>query len=353
MKKIKIFEYDCMLFFLTQGFSLISLNIYTKNVKTDAYLIPIIGTIIGIIPLLLFTKIKEKNSKLNINSLNIKIFGKIFGNIINTIFIILAFIIGAYIFFILTNFISVEYLYKTPLNFISFAFALPTIYILTKNISIISRSIVILIFIEIILFITSSLGLFGQINTHELFPIFQNNISEFFKTVFLHVSFILTPLFFLNIFSKNEIQNSKNLKKHTIITYLIGNIVFFLTIFFNISILGIELIKVYQYPEYEVLKFANIAGFINNLEPALAIYWMINLFSFIVICFYYSKKSILQITKFKNTNKFNIFFSCTVLIICLLSNNIFKQFSITNLFIVISFIFICIISFLWIIKNSN
>jgi len=311
LKKIKIFEYDCILFFLTQGLNLGIISTLIKKVNTNIIFIPIIGMIIGFIPLIIYMK----NLDLNINQLNTKFFGKTIGNIINFLIIILVTMYALSSFSNLINFIKLEYLYDTPKLFISIIFTIPIIYILSKDITVISRTIVILFFIEIFLFILSFIGVTSQININELLPLFQTKTTSIIESSLIYVSYIVIPIFLLKIFKKEDIQNNKNIKKHIIISYILSNIIAFIIIFSTVSVLGTELISIYKYPEFQILKKVTLGGFIQRIESILSIHFIINLFVFTSFCFYYIKTTL---PKFK-------LYSGFIIIICIISTYTFKN----------------------------
>lgn len=356
MKKIKLFEYDCILFFLMQGLTFGTIiNLYAKKVEIDCYLIPIIGAIIGLIPLFIIIKLQNKNT--NINDLNKSTFGKILGNIINVLTIIVVLIMGLIIFWNLISFIQINYLYKTPKIIISIAFSIPIVYILSKDITVICRTIVILFFAQILLFSLSLLGVINQIDPNEFFPVFQSETSKLILTSLFHISFVILPMFLITIFKKDQIKDNTNIKKHNIIVYLISNFITFIIIFCNLGTFGIELLKIYKYPEFEILKKVSALDFIQRIEAALSIYWIINLFIFITLSICYIKFSLKQIFKI-NSKKYNFIFSIFVFIFCICGNFIFKNNDIANNFTYkfytpIAFIFFLFVPILIIIKNGK
>lgn len=331
--KIKSFAFNTILFFMMQGMLLgTCVDIYVKNCGTDAWMVPILGTIIGIIPLFIFTKLRNYDSNKNINDLNKSLFGNKLGNTINSILTLCVIFFIMIALWNLVNFISSQYLYKTPELFIILAFALSIVYILTKDIIIISRSFVIFLFIEIALLGLSIIGLFGLIKSHELFPILQTGFKPIFYSSFNHIALIILPMFLTNIIANNEISNSQNINKNIFKTYLLGNFISFIVVFFNITVLGIELVKLYQYSEFQILIRVSLGGFLQRVEASLSIFWIFDLFTFIVFGSYYVKKSLAQIFTIKKEKKYNKIFCILLLIICIFSNYIFSNNTIVNNF---------------------
>ena len=111
--------------------SSIGLSLYTtiKIASIDSYISVVIGSILGLIPLILFLYIFNYQIDVPIYKKNTLIFGKIFGNIINIIITILYLIIGITILFNLGNFIVSQYLSETPLVLILIVLGLTIFYI--------------------------------------------------------------------------------------------------------------------------------------------------------------------------------------------------------------------------------
>ena len=93
MKKITNFELGSIVYFLSRAYFIgISLNSLIVISKQDSWFSILLATLIGIIPLLMFLYIFSYEPDLNLNQKIIKLFGKVFGNIINIL--LLLFIVG-------------------------------------------------------------------------------------------------------------------------------------------------------------------------------------------------------------------------------------------------------------------
>lgn len=292
----------------------------------DYWIVPIISTFIGLPILLLYLYIFNNKDKLNINNLNIKLFGKKIGLIINMLLLLFIISFNMITFYNLINFVTSQYLYNTPAWFINILFIIPTIYLISRGPRIMFRTIMSLFYIFIILFIISCLGLSTQIKLLNIMPILQDGITPLLKGIIPYISYMILPLFLLLIVPKKEI-NDNNLNKKIIITYFIGNLFIFLIFFLVVSVFGIELTKLYQYPSYHILKRVFIGGFIERMENTLSIGWLIVLFISTMFSHYYSYRTIKD--NF-NINK-NIIYIFVVMIM-LISQFIFKNNTISENF---------------------
>ena len=112
---------------------------------------------------------------------------------------------------------------------------------------------------------------------------------------------------------------------------------------FTIGVLGGDLVKLYQYPEYIVLRRINFLNFLTRIENILFIQWIFGLFILMSFSAFIVKEKL----KFKYNN------IIIGLLILILSLNCFKSLTIFNEFMYyiypfISFIFVIYIIILFI-----
>lgn len=301
--------------------SSIGLSLYTtiKIASIDSYISVVIGSILGLIPLILFLYIFNYQIDAPIYKKNTLIFGKIFGNIINIIITILYLIIGITILFNLGNFIVSQYLSETPLLLILIVLGLTIFYIINKGIETITRVSSIFIVIVIFSFIFSFIYLFQEIKLDNLKPILEFGLKKPLLGGFVNMLITTSPIFTLLIFPKENITDEEKITKYIIIGYIISAIIIFLISFLSNAILGKYLIKLYQYPGYISLKKISLFNFIDRIENFLSIHWILSCFICLSIILYYIKTNI----KRKGNSKLLNIFLCIIVII--LSYNIFKN----------------------------
>lgn len=328
-KQLHLFEYNCLTYFLIRGsFVGICINNLFIVAKQDSWISIILASIIGFLPLLVYYKII--NSNLNLNDFINKYCGKVFGNILNIIITLFTFLFISIILWNLINFISSQYLYKTPNLIISIMFAFSLYYIATKNINVIGRIAVILFYISTSLYILSVFGLSFQLDINGVKPILEFGILPAFNGSLSFLAYNILPLFLLTIIPKEEISNSKNLIKMEIIFYLISILSLFVVPVFLLSIYGIEVSQILQYPTFHVLKRITLVGFIERFESLLSIQWILDMFMFISIGLFFIKKSLQNILKI-SFPKLASFILVVILVIN--THYLFQNNTIGNIFI--------------------
>ena len=96
----------------------------------------------------------------------------------------------------------------------------------------------------------------------------------------------------LLIVQKDKISEKQNLSKYFTFFYFLSYLFAFLAIFLCLSSLGIYLCKIYQYPEYTVLKKISLFKFIERIENFIYIKWILNSFITLSLIIYHLSFSI-------------------------------------------------------------
>lgn len=342
--KINSLQYSTILSFLIYIPILgIGTNLVINMIKNDAYISTIIMGILGIIILLLFNYIHSYNKDIPISTTIINLYGKILGNIINTIICIIFLIISITYLYNLSNFITSQFLNQTPTIIIIISITILIAYNLSKGFQNMSRVSLILFIINIALFILTIIFLIPHTDINKLKPFLSNDIISITKAGLLLTSTNILPIFALLCIPKNNIKDNNKLTKYSIIFYIIAIISCLLLVATTISTLGIYLSKMYQYPEYITLKEVNLLGFIERSENILSIQWILGYFVAISTLIYYISSTI----KIKEDTPNNIITIIILIITIYLTRKIFKNntmfnYYITNIFPYITMILLLI-----------
>ena len=323
-----IFGYTTIAYFISRAFfaGITSLSLISQT-NQDAWISLFFAIMIGLIPVYIFHKIASYDEELNI----VQKIDKLFPNSGKYIKILLGIGVFAIVilnFWNLINLITTQFLNKTPNYVIGISLIIPIILLINKDNKIIARVSTILFFFSIILVITSVIGLLPKIQIDNLKPFMENN---YLKGIIPYISYNTLPLFIILIFPNRYIKRS------IIHGYIISSISLFIGLLFLISILGVNLVILFQYPEFHLLKLA-FDGFITfRLENILAIQWIFDIFIFTTIGIKFCNET------FNIKNNYII-----PIIILILTNYIFPNNTIANTIItyylpyIIPFIFLLI-----------
>ena len=127
------------------------------------------------------------------------------------------------------------------------------------------------------IFIIAFFSLAPQIDYLNLLPLF--NVS-FKKILFTSLEFTLFSVVPNILLGGLDIKKDNKIIKR----YLISNLLLSLVILVTQGILSIELVRMFKFPEYIVLKKISLLDFINNVENIISFIWIFTIFMYLSIC---------------------------------------------------------------------
>lgn len=303
----------------------IGINYILRVSNNDAFIASILGYILGFIFIFMLLHITKYTTKYNIITLNTHLMGKTLGNIINTILVSAFFIMSCIILWILTNYINTQFLSNTPTYIISILFIIPITYCLLKGQETFGRTAQIFFVLSVTLYVISFIGLYNMGHIDNLKPFFKDGANHIFKGSFLFACFSSIPLYALTIIPKNEIDNNKDYNKSILLGYSLSALSIIGVIYIVLSVYSINVAKVFQFPEYSILKEITFFNFIEKIENILTIKWLFDLFALIFMACFFVKQAIK--TTFKQNKKTsNITIISIIILITSTPNILFDKF---------------------------
>lgn len=300
-----------------------------SKLKQDSWLAVIFDFIIGILVLAIYLYIWNKQPEKNIFEKIKFVFGKNIGTIINFLITLTVIYMTTTYFYNMISFISSQYLIKTPALFIITVFSIPVIYLINQKLNVIGRVIFTFWIISAFLFGLTFFGLSSQLELSNLFPIAENGLFPIFKGTIICMPYTHFVLLLLLSIPKDSIIDKEKLNKRVILFYALTFIAILVGILFITTTLGGELAKMYQFVEFHVLKRVSIIGFIERIESTLSIRWILYMFVTAIIGLFFIKTYIKDtFPKIKSKEKpIMVIISITLLI---LSNYIFPNYTLAH-----------------------
>ena len=247
----------------------------------NAYISIILGTLIGIIIIYLYSLIKKYlGNSLLIDKLKETKLGKLY----ILIFIIFYLLLITINLLVLTIFVNSFYLINTPKLMIIIPFLLIATYLAYKKDDVLTNLSCFLFWISIFVVIVFSFLLIPYFEFNELLPLFNYQGNSIVKGTIYYAALTSIPQILVIDYYKNY--------KDMIKDYLIASILNLFIILGTIFALGDSLIKVYSFPEYDVLKQIKILDFIENIENISAFGWYSELFMMLTTLINNLKKSL-------------------------------------------------------------
>lgn len=273
---------------LATFFGIGSYMMYNESFQ-DAFVASIIGAVISCIFFYFFYYIFEHNTYNTIFELNINLFGKVVGTIINVVIFFSLVIITCAILFNLSSFLNLEYLPDSPTNMLEAILLLTLSYVCSKSLSQILKVNQIFVFICLFNIILNVVGLFPKFEIRNIEPLFAVSKMSILKSVGIYVILSFVSYFMLLIVNKKMIQDKDVLKKRMVISLLSTNVVLIGIIFLAIILLGKEYIALFRFPEYIGLKQFGLFNMIERIENILSLQLYFNAFSLLMFLIYFIK----------------------------------------------------------------
>ena len=338
IEKISWFGYQSFIFTLVKSLVITigSYIMYTKA-QVDTHVSTIIGFIISFVPLIIFLGISNNKYNLNIIDLNIKLFGKFFGNILNIIVNLVFIFLGSLILYSISQYIGIQYIPNTSLLYVKIMLMSPVIYAATKSIASICRISQVILFLNLASFIIAFSGIFAEFDFSNLLPIFENNVSSIMYSALVFATSIIAPLFLLTIIPQNKVYKREYSNKKMIIFYSVSVLIVTFIIVATISIFGIDIIKIYRYPIFMSLRKFSLFTIIERVEKLLALQFIVDIIVYLILTIYFVTNSI---EKRINKNNKESILSFIIGIILILTTFLFKDTIKVNQFLISNFAYI-------------
>jgi len=260
-QKLSVMYFLSRAIFLGVGYSLMF-----SKVGKDAWISVILGTIIGTIIVFLISYILKYKKDKSLKELFKEM--KFLGFIIKIIYF-------AFIFFLLYECILIMqtmttsfFLVNSPPLFIGLTGAFLVIMTIKENDTTLFKVAESLITIAVITVFITMLVLIPYGEIEAFLPVFTANTKDIFIGAIYYAAISTTPL----LLSLDFKDDGKGLIK----MYLFTSLILFIICTVIILVLGPELISIYRFPEYMVLKRIKFMNFVEKIENIISIIWILD-----------------------------------------------------------------------------
>ncbi len=235
----------------------------------------LIGVVLGLIPVLMYLKINSSLPELNIYEKNVKLFGRVLGNIINVLMILIYMVMLTMAIRAIVIFVTSKYLQNTPFSLVGILVIVTCLIICFKGIETLARTAQIAFFSGIIFMVIIEIFLGKYIEIGNLLPIIINdNLFNIFDgAIYFASSCALLTMLLLTI-NKSKVKQPEKYNKTIILFYLFASLSLTFVMFFIVSCLGYEMASLFRYPEYILLKKIGLSSSELHLENLLAFRWI-------------------------------------------------------------------------------
>jgi spore germination protein KB len=262
-------EKPFIIYFLTQSLFLgFGISILFSISSKDCYIGALLGLLIGFVIIYLYSKFLELKKKRTLKEILKQ--NKILGIFVYLLIIIASYILLIYSLVIYKVFVASFMLIKTPEILLLIPIVIFGTYGAFKGLTVINRVAESLIPLALGLAAFAFLGVVGLFDTSNFLPILTTTPSNFFKTAITFAGISTFP----NLLTIHYQEKPK----YMLTTYSLTCLLIIGTIIYINGILGEELVHIYRFPEYMVLKQLKLFQFIEKVENILSIAWIFNIF---------------------------------------------------------------------------
>ena len=324
VERVSWFGYQSFIFSLVRALTIgIGTYIIFSTSQVDTDISVVIGLIIALIPLGMFIGISKNRYQLDIVDLNVKFFGKIFGNVLNFILNIVFLFLGSIVLYAVSQYIDIQYIPNTTSIYVKMLIMMPIVYAATKSIATIARISQVVLFVNLGIFLLSVIGLTTEFDIDNLFPMFYEDIGSIIYSGVVFALSISAPIFLMTIIPQSKVTKEKYSSKKIIMFFLFSALIVITIIVTTILILGIDIINIYRYPIFMALRQFSFFTIIGRLERFLSLQFLNDIFIYLILTIHFVSASITKVIKAKNNE--NIFAYIIGAIILLIATLIFSD----------------------------
>ena len=304
----------------------------------DAYIAIILGAILGIGIIYLISLVSKRIDQ----PLNEYLKEKSILNIsIRIIFIIYIIFLIFILLIILATFLYSYFLIFTPSIITCLPFVFLATYLNSKSIKNISLIAGVLLVLSLVLVFLKTILLANEFDFSNLLPILTVKPNKLFITAILFAVLSTAP--FINTIDEH-ITFKENIKY-----YLISMLTIFIVVLTITVVLG-EMVNIYSYPEYSVLRKISLFKFIENIENFVSAGWFFDIFISLSVCS-------LKLKNLINVKSSLVPFIISLIILYIvnifIANNFYNSMAIYKVFPIILGVFMAILLILFMLKKSK
>ncbi len=269
--------------------------------KQDAWIGGIVGVIIGMALVLLYTALWRVYPGKTFVGICQEALGKGVGTVLSLIYVFYSFIGAATVLFYVSNFFLIHFLPHTPVMFTSSLFALVVVMGSRMGLETIARTSELMLPWFIILFVVLVTTLTPQIDSQKLLPVFESGGKSVFWAGITFSGTAYMPIVFLfSIFPRVQEGLTGKVRLGLFASALAGGLSVVLVTLLCILILGPQITARSMFPSYALVKKISIGHFIQRIEVLLAGLWFITTYMKTTYYYYSWVTSLSEILKLKN-----------------------------------------------------
>ncbi|MFF5996167.1 endospore germination permease [Lysinibacillus sp. KU-BSD001] len=270
------------------------------DVKQDAWIVPIIGTILSVLLVKLLISLGKRMPTLSFVEMNEKILGKFIGKCVSIGFIVLTLLSASELLYFMGNFLQTEVMIETPQVAFSILFSITILFAAYLGIEVFARSLEILLPFFVLIFIIFVLSISPQIDSNNIQPFFEVAAKPLIYNIFYFVGLFSFPLVVLLMIFPSAVNVYQSAQKGFYIGMIAGGLILSIVIALCILVLGAPNTSLRTFPSYALAQKISVGNFVQRIEIIMAFMWWITIFVRAFMYFYACVKGLGEILKLKD-----------------------------------------------------
>jgi spore germination protein KB len=297
IEKVSSFQFFILVIMFVVGSSVLYIpTVLAATAKEDAWIVGVIGGILGVGIIFLYVKIAEFSDGKDLIQLYESVFGFILGKVFTVIFSFYCLIIASLILRGIGDFMKTQIMPETPIEIIMGLFIFFVIYAQKYGVEVFARSAEIFFPWIIFLFSLGVCMILPDIQFKQILPILDNGIKPILQGTLSYIGFPYLECVLLLILLP-YCNRFKQAKKSWILGTIAGAILLLIPVVLAILVLGPEMTARQSYVTYVLAKKMGIPRVFERMEVIIAIFWIITIFYKLLLCSFCLNKSLGRLLK--------------------------------------------------------
>lgn len=274
-------------------------SFFTSITKQDSWIAVILGSIVSIPTLLIYSHIMKTFPNKNLIEINNIVFGPVIGKIFSIIYIWFFITLSAVNTKDLGEFVQKTILENTPSIIIVGSLLLLCSWAIRNGIEIVTRYSLLFTFVAIAIVISTIFLTLDQMEMDNFLPILQEPKMNYIQATHIISTIPFGEIIVFLMFHQNLDIEPKKRRRYLLYGFLIGGLTLLMVVLRDIAVLS-RTIELFLLPSYETLRLISVYSTLSRVEALFAISLIILMFFKISILYYISVMGIAYLFKMKS-----------------------------------------------------
>ena len=269
---------------------------FTSITKQGSWIVVIIGFLIGMIFLLVYTALMRKFPNKNLVEINDLVFGPVVGKIFSFIYVYFFMSLSSLNLKDLGDFVGMTIMPNTPTIVILIFFMYVCAWAVRSGIEVVARYSMVFTLTSLVIIIVTIFLTVNQMDFNNFFPIFSQPVIKYVQGSHIVSTIPFGEVVVFLMVTPNIKIPSNEIRKYFALGFSLGGIGLILIMLRDIAVLG-NTITLFSLPSYETLRMISISTALSRTEILFAVALIILFFFKVSFLYYVTVLAISQIFK--------------------------------------------------------